>query len=95
MIINDGSHVHDTFASDFKTLVNDLAKANEPVNFYLNIQNGESIRISCSYSYAYEHINFIDALDKEILAHSVAIVAATDYRNYDRETTIFVVCSDE
>ena len=94
-IINDGSHVNDTFASAFKTLVNGLAKANEPVNFYLNVQDGESIRISCSYSYAYEHISFIDALDAEILAHGVAIVTANDYRNDARETTLFVVCDDE
>lgn len=94
-IFNDGSHVRETFASAFKTLVNGIAKKNEPVNFSLNVQDGQSVRISCAYSYAYEHIAFIDELDSEILAHGVAIVVATDYRTDSHETTIFVVCDDE
>lgn len=94
-IFNDGSHVRDTFASAFKTLMNGLAKANEPVNFRLNVQDGESVQISCSYSYTYEHISFMDELDSEILAYGVAIVVATDCRNDKHENTIFVVCDDE
>ena len=94
-LIKDGSHVKDTFASAFKTLVNGFAKANEPVSFSLNVQDGQSVRISCAYSYAYEHISFIDELDSEILTHGVAIVVATDYRTDSPETTIFVVCDDE
>jgi hypothetical protein len=94
-LFNDGSHVRETFASAFKTIVNGLAKKNEPVNFRLNVQDGESVQISCSYSYAYQHISFIDELDSEILAYGVAIVVATDYRNDSHETTIFVVCDDD
>lgn len=94
-IFNDGSHVRETFASAFKTIVNSLAKKNEPVNFSLNVQDGQSVRISCMYSYAYEHISFMDELDSEILAYGVAIVIATDHRNDSHETTVFVVCDDE
>lgn len=94
-IFNDGSHVDEIFASKLKSLVNGLAKENAPVNFRLNVQDGESVQISCMYSYAYEHISFIDELDSEILAYGVAIVVATDYRTDSRETTVFVVCDDE
>ena len=94
-IFNDGSHVRDTFASAFKTIVNGLAKTNEHVNFRLNVQGGKSVQISCSYSYAYQHISFMNELDSEILAYGVAIVVATDYRTDNRENTIFVVCDDE
>ena len=94
-IFNDGSHVRDTFASAFKTIVNGLAKENAPVNFRLNVQDGESVQLSCAYSYAYQHISFMDELDSEILAYGVAIVVATDYRTDSRKTTIFVVCDDE
>lgn len=94
-IFNDGSHVRETFASALKTLVNGLAKTNEHVSFRLNVQDGESVRISCAYSYAYEHISFMDELDSEILAYGVAIVVATDYRTDSHETTVFVVCDDE
>ena len=94
-LFNDGSHVRETFASAFKTIVNDLAKENAPVNFRLNVQGGESVQISCNHSYACEHITFIDELDSEILAYGVAIVIATDYRNDSHETTIFVVCDDD
>ena len=94
-LFNDGSHVRETFTSAFKTLVNGLAKENKPVNFSLNVQDGESVRISCAYSYAYQHISFMDELDSEILAYGVAIVVATDYRTDKRENTIFVVCDDD
>lgn len=94
-LFNDGSHVRETFASAFKTIVNGLAKENAPVNFRLNVQDGESVQISCSYSYAYQHISFMYELDSEILTHGVAIVVATDYRNDAPKTTIFVVCDDE
>ena len=94
-IFNDGSHVRDTFASAFKTIVNGLAKENALVNFRLNVQGGESVQISCSYSYAYEHISFMNELDSEILAYGVALVIATDYRTDSHETTVFVVCDDD
>ena len=94
-LFNDGSHVRETFASDFKTLVNGLAKSNKPVSFRINVQGGESVSISCNYAYAYEHISFMDELDSEILAYGVAIVVATDYRTDNHENTIFVVCGDE
>lgn len=94
-LFNDGSHVRETFASALKTLINGLAKDNEPVNFRLNVQDGESVQISCNYSYACEHISFMDELDSEILAYGVAIVIETDFRNDSRETTVFVVCDDE
>ena len=90
-LIKDDAHVHEIFASTFKTLVNGLAKKNEPVSFSLNLQGGQSVRISCAYSYAYEHISFIDELDTEVLAYGVAIVVATDYRNDSHEKTVFVV----
>lgn len=95
MIIYSGSHVKETFASAFKTIVNGLAKQNEHVSFKLNVQDGESASIDCNYSYAYEHIAFIDELDSEILAYGVAIVIATDYRTDTLENTIFVVCADD
>ena len=75
--------------------MNGLAKENAPVNFRLNVQDGESVSISCNYSYAYEHIAFIDELDSEILAYGVDIVVATDYRTDSHETTVFVVCDVE
>lgn len=95
IMFQDGSHVDDIFASKLKSLVNGLAKENAPVNFRLNVQDGESVSISCMYSYAYEHFSFIDKLDSEILAHGIAIVVATDYRDEEYENTIFVVCDDE
>ena len=94
-LFNDGSHVRETFASAFKTLVNGLANDNEPVNFRLNQQNTYSAMLSCDHAYACEHITFINSLDSEILAYGVAIVVATDYRTDSHETTIFVVCDDE
>ena len=94
-IFNDGSHVRETFASALKTLINGLAKENAHVNFRLNVQDGKSVSISCMYSYACEHISFMDELDSEILAYGVAIVVATDYRTDNPENTIFVVCDDE
>ena len=95
MIVYSGSHVKETFASAFKSIVNSLAKQNAHVNFRLNVQDGESVSISCSYSYAYEHISFMDELDSEILAYGVAIVVATDYRGDKTENTVFIVCDDE
>ena len=94
-IFNDGSHVRETFSSAFKTFVNGLAKTNEPVNFRLNVQYGKSVQLSCNYSYASDHIAFMDELDSEILTYGVAIVIATDFRTDGDETTIFVVCDDE
>ena len=95
MIVYSGSHVKETFASEFKSFANDLAKQNEPVSFKLNVQDGVGVSMTCHYSSAYEHITFIDALNAEISAHGVAIVVATDYRPEDLETTIFVVCDDD
>lgn len=92
---DNGSHVKECFASNLKTLVNGLAKENAPVNFRLNVQGGESVQISCSYSYAYQHIGFMDELDSEILAYGVAIVIAKDHRENEQKDTIFVVCDDE
>lgn len=94
-LFNDGSYVRETFASAFKTIVNGLAKDNEPVNFRLNVQDGKSVQLSCNYSYASDHISFMDELDSEILAYGIAIVIATDYRNDSHETTVFVVCDDD
>lgn len=94
-LFNDGSYVRETFASALKTLVNGLAKENAPVNFRLNVQDGESVQLSCAYSYAYQHISFMDELDSEILAYGIAIVIATDYRNDSHKTTAFVVCDDD
>ena len=94
-VFKEGSHVNETFASAFKTLVNGLAKANEPVNFCLNMQDGKNFSIYCNYSYAYDHLSFIDELDSEILSYGIAIVIATDYRTVAHDTTIFIVCGDE
>lgn len=95
ILFQDGSHVDEIFASKLKSLVNGLAKTNEYVSFRLNVQDGESVQISCNHSYACEHMTFMDELDSEILAYGVAIVIATDYRNDSHENTIFVVCDDE
>ena len=94
-LIKDGSQVRETFASDFKTLVNSLANDNEPVNFRLNQQNAYSAILSCDHAYTCERICFMNALDSEILAYGVAIVIATDYRTAAHDTNIFVVCDDE
>lgn len=94
-IFNDGSHVRETFASAFKTLVNGLANDNELVKFRLNQQNEFTVNLTCDHAFACEHITFMNALDSEILAYGIAIVIATDYRNDSHETTIFVVCDDE
>ena len=94
-LFKDGSPVDEIFASKLKSLLDGLAKENAPVNFRLNLQGDKSVSISCSHSYAYEHISFIDELDSEILAYGVAIVVATDYRTDNPENTIFVVCDDE
>ena len=88
--IYEGSYVKETSESDFKSLVNGIAKANEPISFRLNVQDGKSVSISGMYSYAYQHLRFMDALDSEILEHGIAIVIATDYKNDVH--TIFVVC---
>ena len=95
IIFHDGSLVDEIFESKLKSLLNGLAKENAPVNFRLNVQGGKSVSISCNHSYAYEHINFIDELDSEILAYGVAIVVATDYRVDKTENTVFVVCDDD
>lgn len=95
MIIYSGSHVKETFTSAFKSIVNGLAKHNERVSFKLNVQDDESASIDCNYSYAYEHIAFMDKLNAEISAHGVAIVVANDYRTDTVENTIFVVCDDD
>lgn len=94
-MFNDGSHVRDTFASAFKTLVNGIAKANATVKFRLNVQGGESVSITCDHAFAFDYITFMDSLDSEILKHGVAIVIATDYSADTVESTIFVVCDDE
>lgn len=95
MIVYSGSHVNETFASAFKSIVNSLAKQNEPVSFKLNVQDDESTSMTCRNSFAYEYLTFIDTLDSEIREHGIAIVIATDYRPVTVETTIFVVCDDE
>lgn len=93
-IFNDGSHVHEIFASKLKSLVNGFAKENEHVNFKLNVQDDKSASINCNYAYAYEYIAFMDALEAEISTHGVAIVIANDYRYDSQENTIFVVCDE-
>ena len=95
MYFYPGSHVKETSASAFKTLVNGLTKANEPVSFTLNVQDDEDASMICRYSSAYEYLTFIAALNAEVSAHYVAIVVATDYRPDTVETTILVVCGDE
>lgn len=94
-LIKDGSHVIETFASDFKSLMNVLAIANAHVNMYLNVQDGEGASMMCRNYSAYEYIAFMHALEAEISTHGVAIVVATDYRPDTVETTIFVVCNDD
>lgn len=95
ILLKNGSHVKETFTSAFKSIVNGLAKQNKHVSFKLNVQDGESASIDCNYSYAYEHIAFMDKLNEEISAHGVAIVVAYDYRTDTTENTIFIVCDDE
>ena len=90
-----GSHVKETFASAFKSIVNDIAMRNVSVNMYLNVQDGEGAHLLGNHAYAYEYIAFMNALEAEISTHDVAIVVATDYRHDTVENTIFVVCDDE
>ena len=95
ILLKNGSHVKETFASAFKSIVNGLAKQNERVSFKLNVQDGECASMDCNYPYAYEYLTFIEALNEEISEHGVAIVVSTDFRNDNHENTIFVVCDDE
>lgn len=95
ILFKDGSHVRETFASAFKTLVNGLAIDNELVKFRLNQQNEFTVNLTCDHAFAREHITFMNALDSEIREHGIAIVIATDYRTDNPENTIFVVCDDE
>ena len=94
VMFHDGSHVEEIFASDFKTFVDGLTKANETVRFRLNVQGGETVSISCVDSFAFEYITFMDALNSEIQEHGIAIVIAADYRPGTIENTIFIVCDD-
>lgn len=94
-IFNDGSHVRETFTSDFKTIVNSLALTNAPVSFRLNQQDNESIELNCEHAFACDYINFIHALYAEIMTHGVAIVIALDCRTDAQDNTVFVVCDDE
>ncbi len=94
IMFQDSSHVEEIYGSDFKTLVNGLAKANETVRFRVNVQGGESVSISCVQAFAFEYITFMDALNSEIQEHGIAIVIAADYRPDTVENTIFVVCDD-
>lgn len=87
-----GSYVKETFESDFKSLVNDIAMGNFSVNMYLNTQDGEGAHLLGNHAYAYEYLAFMDALEAEIQEHDIAIVIATDYKNDVH--TIFVVCAD-
>lgn len=95
ILLKNGSHVKETFASAFKSIVNGLAKQNERVSFKLNVQDDENASIDCNYSYVYEYISFMDKLNAEISAHGVAIVVEYDYRPDTVENTIFVVCDDD
>lgn len=95
MIIYSGSHVKETFASAFKSFVDGLARQNAPVRFTLNVQDGDCASMICNCPYAYEYLTFIDKINAELSTHGVAIVVATDFRNYIAETTIFVVCDDD
>jgi len=89
-----GSYVKETFESDFKTLVNDIAMGNDSVNMYLNTQDGEGAHLLGNHAYAYEYLAFMNALDSEIREHGIAIVIATYYRTDIHATTVFVVCAD-
>lgn len=88
-----GSHVKETFESDFKSLVNGITMRNDSVNMYLNTQDGEGADLLGNHAYAYEYLAFMDALEAEISAHGVAIVVATDNKTV-HATTVFVVCAD-
>ena len=89
-----GSYVKETFESDFKSLVNDIAMGNESVNMYLNVQDGEGAHLLGNHAYAYEYLAFMNALDSEIREHGIAIVIATYYRTDVHATTVFVVCAN-
>lgn len=93
-MFNDGSIVRETFSSDFKTLVNDIAMRNDSVNMYLNTQDGEGAHLLGNHAYAYEYLAFMNALDSEIREHGIAIVIATNYWPDVNDTTVFVVCAD-
>lgn len=94
-VFNDGSHVDEIFASKFKTLVNGLAITNKLVSFRLNQQDAQSVTLSCDHAFTCDYLNFMNALDSEILAFGIAIVVAIDYRENARENTVYIVCDDE
>lgn len=93
-LIKDGSHVDEIFASSFKDFIKINAKDIELIRFSLNVSDESTIIFSCISGSAPEYIEFIDALDTELLNNDIAIVIATDYRFDSDETTIFVVCND-
>lgn len=94
IMFQDGPHVEEIFASDFKTFADGIAIVSAPVKFLLNVQGGENVSVSCDHAFAYEHITFMNALDSEIQKHGIAIVLETDYRPDTVENTVFVVCDD-
>lgn len=89
-----GSHVKETFESDFKSLVNGITMRNDSVHMYLNTQDDNGADLLGNHAYAYEYLAFMDALEAEISAHGVAIVVVTDNRTDVHDTTVFVVCDD-
>lgn len=93
-LIKDGSHVEEIFASFFKDFIKTNAKYIELIRFSLNVSDESTITFSCISGSAPEYIEFIDALDTELLNNDIAIVIETDYRYDSDETTIFIVCND-
>lgn len=94
IMFQDGPRVEETFASDFKTFADGIAKDSAPVKFLLNVQGGESVSVSCDDAFARDYITFMDALSSEIQEHGIAVVLETDYRPDTVENTVFVVCDD-
>lgn len=93
-LIKDGSHVDEIFASSFKDFIKTNAKDIELIRFSLNVSDESTITFSCISGSAPKYIEFIDALDTELLNNDIAIVIETDYRYDSYETTIFIVCND-
>lgn len=94
-LVYEGSHVTETFASSFETLVAGITRANEFVHFSLNVQDGLNVNFSCLSGSASEYIAFVDALRLELSKHDTALVVAYDYRHSNDETTVFIVCGNE
>lgn len=94
-LINEGSHVCESFAGTFETILTANTRNSEFIRYTLNVQDGLPVTFSCMTGNAREYLALIDALRTELRKHDVALVFAYDYTNESKdETNVYVVCSE-